>query len=135
MKFLETIQNLADSINNLASSIRSYSSSISNKTQSSSNATFSKQYTSPYTNTYTNTKTYAEVAYTTPPNFVTILKSEHEIIGRLYRALTSDDPQKNKNDQVLLELKTRWPKLYTSLIDIITAKTFGIYKGFSDEQK
>ena len=134
MKFLETIQSLADSINNLASSIRSYTNTT--KPYYSPN-TLNKNQISGYTNTntYTNTKTSAEITYTAPPNFVTILKSEHETIGRLYRALTSTDPQKDQNDKVLLELKTRWPRLYTALIDVMTAKTFGIYKGFSDEQK
>jgi hypothetical protein len=135
MKIIETIQNLADAINNLASSLRHISLPSKNDNNLNSYTKTNYYVKNLPNNSYTKTSTSAEITYTTPPDFVTILKSEHEVIGRLYKALTSKDPDKADNDKVLLEIKTRWPKLYNALIDVVTAKTFSIYKGFSDEQK
>lgn len=137
MKIAYAINNLASAINNLADTLKSKNSLNVKPYYKPTDTTIYKAFgAEPLKSKTLNPTQYttSSITYTTPKDFVTILKSEHVVIGNLYKALTSNDPQKDQNDKVMLDIKDRWPKLYYALIDIISAKTFSIYKGFSKSE-
>lgn len=135
MSIFKSIDYLATAINNLASAIRSKNTLNNQSYYKPDNSSYTAKESNYIKNKTSNPTQYttSTITYTAPKEFVTILKSEHEVIGALYKALTTNDPEKAKNDQVMLDIKQRWPKLYYALIDVISAKTFAVYKGFTNE--
>ena len=135
MSIFKSIDYLATAINNLAGAIRSKNTLNTQSYYKPDNSSYPAKESKYIKNKTSNPTQYttSTITYTAPKEFVTILKSEHEVIGALYKALTTNDPEKAKNDQVMLDIKQRWPKLYYALIDVISAKTFAVYKGFTNE--
>jgi len=135
VKISHAINNLASAIHNLADALKSKNNLNIRSYYKPDNSSYVAKESNYIKNKTSNPTQYttSTITYTVPKEFVTILKSEHEVIGALYKALTTNDPEKAKNDQVMLDIKQRWPKLYYALIDVISAKTFAVYKGFSNE--